>query len=378
MVQDADQVSARSAEALDLMVTHLFDAVRYSNQMSSLDGEVQKMEKQSESRLEALDEVVKELGATLERLSQTVEADYASQLQHQVMEFVDAAVDQAKARERDASARDLSEVDAKAELEKTKAVKSMESYLIASPLPLVDRVLTVKLKDSGYSAEVRYACKGEVGYTFSLSTQNSKFFHSGFTFAQMGRRPMLPVELQRTWIKKEPSPRYERLDRYVLVSAEASERHIIAEFQNEETGAKVRIASASADGESIPSVEYTEEDRTTNVTTDTGLNRFLDSKDLSSSIGILKAELLSLERSKAALKELTVGGDDLMESLDFASFLRTVLKLMGREFRAVVQSIGSKSLKTKGGELSLSSINERVSLLGQNSAIVRETLGLKP
>ena len=367
----------KTADELEQLVTRLFDAVRYSDQMEELEEQADEMEKQSAARIAALNGVMKEFDASLEGLSQKVDSEYASQLRNQIIEFVDAAVEQAKAREKDSSAKDLSELDARAEIQKTKALKSLESYLASSPIPLMDVVLQVSLKENGYNAEAVYSCKGEISYRFSLSTQNSKFFHSGFTFAEMGRKILLPVELQRTWIRKEPSPRFEKLERYVLASAEASDRHIVAEFLNQETGARVRLANASTDGEGIPSVEYLDEGSSVNITTDTGLSRFLDLKAISIAMKNLQTELLSLERNKAALTELTTEGDDTLETLDVGGFLKSVLKLMGPQFRTLVQSMGSRGVKTKTGELSLNVIKERTALLGQSSAIAKDSLGLR-
>jgi len=139
----------------------------------------------------------------------------------------------------------------------------------------------------------------------------------------------------------------------------------------------VRLANASTDGEGIPSVEYLDEGSSVNITTDTGLSRFLDLKAISIAMKNLQTELLSLERNKAALTELTTEGDDTLETLDVGGFLKSVLKLMGPQFRTLVQSMGSRGVKTKTGELSLNVIKERTALLGQSSAIAKDSLGLR-
>ncbi len=374
-VSPADDTKA--ADSLEVLVTQLFDAVRYSEEVVALEEQKKKLEKESNERLARLDGFHREISVPLERLKERDDADYVDRLSTQVKEFVGAAVEQAKSRASEEDAKELSEVASRMTSEKTKALKSLESYLVSSPIPLMERTLTVRLGDSGYEAEVHYSCKGNISYRFTLATQNSRFFHRGFRFSAQGKRINLPVGLQRTWIRKEPTPHYEKLERFSLTSAEVSERHIIAEFFNEETQAKVRMAGAGPDGEGIPSIEYSENGKVTNVTNDTGLNKYIDSMAMAEAIRDLRSELLSLEKNKAALKELTLDGEDVLEGLEFLRLLKAVFGVMGSTYKSLVQNMAARPLKTRNGVLTLSQIRERLALLGPSSVIARDGLAMR-
>ncbi len=364
-------------DTLEQMVTHLFDAVRYSEQVGRLKADAKSTSESSEARISKLNGLEAEISASVSLLSDEEDADYVRQLSVQVTEFVNAAVEQARLKANEATQKQLREIEERSLSERTKVAKSLESYFVATPLPLMDMVVTVKTGESGYEAQAEYACKGGISYTFSLATQNSKFFHQGFRLAALGKKLNLPVELQRTWLKKEPTPRYEKLERYTLKEAEVSQGHTIVGFANDETGATVRLSSAGVGGEGLPTIEYTEDGKVTNITTDTGLNKFVDSKEMSSAIRQLRSEILSLEKNKVALTDLSSNGDQVLESLDCTGLLRAVLGVMGPTYKRLVQSMAAKPMKTSNGEISLSTIRERIALLGPSSSIARDGLSLR-
>jgi len=376
MASPSTEVDRNPIDSLELVITHLFDAVRYSEESELLQEKAKEVSKEAGEHVSKLQGFVRDVKASLDKLSEEIEEEYARQLAVQVSEFANAAVGQAEARARSDLARKLSDLEARIETERAKAAKSLESYLVASPLPLIEMVLTLKRGESGYVADASYSCKGDIKYKFSLATQNSKFFHSGFTFAPLGKKISIPVALEKTWIRKEASPRYERLERYTLVWAEVTGSHMIADFEDLETQAKVRLVSSAPEGQGNATVEYTEGNRTINVTSDASLNKWLDSKAVADALLGLRAELLSLEQSKAALVELTAGGDDTLKSLNCEYLLSAVLNVMAPSYRAVIRSLAAKPAATKKGEVTMAMLKERMALLGQSSVLVKEALAL--
>jgi hypothetical protein len=368
---------SKSIDSLEQTVTHLFDAVRYSEQVAALKIEAKLAAELSKARISKLEGVEAEVSGAVNRLSEQEKSEYVNQMATQIKEFVKAAVEQARTKALDEAQLELAEIESQDTSVRTKLAKSLESYFVSNPLPLMDLQVDVKMGESGYDAQAKYTCKGGVSYRFSLATQNSKFFHRGFRLAALGRKLNLPVELQRNWLKKEPAPRYEKLERYDLREAEVTDRHIIVEFFNEESKASVRISSAGAEGEGLPTIEYTEDGTVTNITTDTGLNKFVDSKEMTASIRQLRSEILSLEKNKVALSDLNSKGEEVLESLNCTGLLGAILKLMGPSYRQIVQSLASKPMKSRNGEMSLSLIKERIALLGPSASIAIEGLGLK-
>lgn len=103
-VSPADDTKA--ADSLEVLVTQLFDAVRYSEEVVALEEQKKKLEKESNERLARLDGFHREISVPLERLKERDDADYVDRLSTQVKEFVGAAVEQAKSRASEEDAKE--------------------------------------------------------------------------------------------------------------------------------------------------------------------------------------------------------------------------------------------------------------------------------
>ena len=364
-------------DSLRQVVTNLFDAVRFSDQLHEAEGKAKSLQDEFDSRSLRLDTFVESVVDSSELLTKQVPEDYAKIMANQVNEFVRAAADQAKAKGGAKTTGEISEVGSEAVSSRTKALKSLEAYLGSNPLPVVDRLVSVKLVDGRYQAQATYNCKGNVVYRFNLGTQSSKMFGFEFKLSKLRRKLNVPVGLSRTWIRKEKTPHYEKLEQYSLKNAEASSQHLIAEFVEEESGTAIRISGASQEGGGFTSVEFIDGAEVVNVTTDAGLNKFLDSAAVTAVVNSIWAELIQVEVSKVALTELTVGGRDILESMDCESLLKTVLKIMGQTYKGILERSPENQFEGTEVEVSLSFIRERLSLLGESaSQLVQRTLAI--
>jgi hypothetical protein len=365
-------------DSLRQVVTNLFDAVRFSDQLHEAEAKAKSLQDEFNSRSLRLDTFVKSAVDSSEVLTKQVPEDYAKIMTNQVNEFVRAAADQAKAKGSAEVAGRISEVRSEAVSSRTKTLKSLEAYLGSNPLPVVDRLVTVKLVDGGYQAQATYSCKGNVVFRFNLGTQSSKMFGSEFKLSRLRKKLNVPVGLGKTWIRKEQSPRYEKLEQYSLKSAEASSQHLIAEFFEEESRTAIRISGTGQEGGGFTSVEFIDGAEVVNVTTDAGLNKFLDSAAVTAVVNSIWAELIQVEASRVALTELTVGGRDVLERMECESLLRAVLRIMGPTYKGILERPAEKQLKGSEVEVSLSFVRERLSLLGESaSQQVRRALAIE-
>ncbi len=355
-------------DSLRQVVTNLFDAVRFSDQLHEAEAKAKSLRNEFDSKSLRLDTFVKSVVNSSEVLTKQVPEDYAKIMANQVNEFVRAAADQAKAKGSAKATGEISEVGSEAVSSRTKTLKSLEAYLGSNPLLVVDRLVTVKLVDGGYQAQATYSCKGNVVYRFNLGTQSSKMFGSEFKLSKLRKKLNVPVGLGKTWIRKEQSPRYEKLEQYSLKSAEASSQHFIAEFFEEESRTAIRISRAGQEGGGFTSVEFIDGAEVVNVTTDAGLNKFLDSAAVTAVVNSIWAELIQVEASRVALTELTVSGRDILERMECESLLRTVLRIMGPTYKAILERPAEKQLKDSEVEVSLSFVRERLSLLGESAS----------
>ncbi|MGP8125006.1 MAG: hypothetical protein ACLQEQ_03940 [Nitrososphaerales archaeon] len=355
-------------DSLKQVVTNLFDAVRSSDQQHEAEARAKSLKDEFASTSLRLDTFAKSVADSTGVLAEQVPEDYARVMANQVNEFVRAAADQAKAKGSSEVAREMSEAGSEAASSRTKALKSLEAYLGSNPLPVVDRLVTVKLVDGGYQAHATYTCKGNVTYRFNLGTQSSKLLGSEFKLSRVKRKLNIPVGLGKTWIRKEQVPRYEKLEQYSLKSAEASSRHLIAEFFDEEARTAVRMSAAGQEGGGFTSVEFIDGTEVVNVTTDAGLNKFLDSTAVTAIMNSIWAELIQVEASRVALTEVTTGGRDILEKMECESLLRTVLTVMGPIYKGILDGSTERQPEGNEAEMSLSFVRERLSLLGESAS----------
>jgi hypothetical protein len=193
-------------------------------------------------------------------------------------------------------------------------------------------------------------------------------FGSEFRLARLRKKLNVPVGLGKTWIRKEQRPRYEKLERYSLSSAEASSQHITAEFFEEEMRTAIRISGASQEGGGFISVEFIDGAEVVNVTTDAGLSKFLDSAAVAAVMKSIWAELIQVEASRVVLTELMVGGHDILERMECESLLRTVLRVMGPTYKGILERPAEKQPEDSEAEVSLPFVRERLSLLGESAS----------
>lgn len=367
----------RNRESLRRTVTNLFDAVRFSQDMRLWEARAEQVSKAAEEEIGKLQEFMKRSTEGATRLSDSIGQLYAKELADQVSEFVRAAGERACARAESESSLKLSEINEEVKSQKTKTLKNLESYFGDQPLPLVESVVWVKLEHTGYRAEASYSCKGDIGYAFTLGTQNSRFFRA-YRLADAGKRLEIPVALSKSWLKKDPTPRYERLDRYALTSAELSGQHLIAEFNEDGTQNRIRVSGSSAGDDGFTTVEFMEGHSTINVTSDAGLNRFIDTAALKEAVNQIRADLVLLEKNKVALTELTSSGRNLLETLDCADLLMRVLDLMGPTYRGLIErGAPAPSKAARASELTAPYIRERLVRLGSVAPMVEAALALK-
>ncbi len=344
--------------------TELIDAVRYSQSL------VESIEKQNgakrdmERQLDAIEELQTGISALFH--ASKLDSEYIEPLAKTVNDFVSAAVQQSRARVNERLKKTIEEFSAEVNSLKVKAVKSLESFLAVTPLPILDEEIGLNLSEGSYATYANYKSPGDIEYQFLLNTANSKLFKSELAVATIWKGTRIPVRTGKGWLKKEPVPDYEKLDNYVLSEARASGNHLSAVFTNHETSASATVVFSRSNKDSFVTVEYSEKTGKIDVTGEPSLNRYLDLSTLKQTMGRLLDAIIQLDRDKLRLVRLESAGEDILETLACFDFMQAVVGVF----------VQSKDMLQAMRELDPRMTTDRLMLLGQKGEAFSSQLGL--
>jgi hypothetical protein len=320
--------------------------------------------------------MVEELSNILTRMK-TGSTEALVQLSGQLMEFLGAAKEQAEEKLRTSAKEQVVEQRARASSERDKALKSLEAYLASDPLPVVENVIQVSLREGIYEAQARYECEGGIKYDFALAAQNSRLFHQEMSLSQLGYELKIPVRYSRALLKKGRVPGFERLDQYILVNAETSDGRIHTSFQKPGNGASLKVVTSGPKQDDFLGIEYHDQSETVNVMNDPALAARVDLAGIRKAMGELVDGLKDVARKKVALSGLSLDGRDSLRDPDYQKILQLVLGLLGPSYREVLKKASKKAEPAGDEGVSTSFIQERLKVLGELSRTVSEALGLQ-
>jgi hypothetical protein len=371
-----------TTESLKHVLTSLVDAVRYSEHATEIDQKAIDADEAGKANINKLDEFVKETGKSLKKLLNGMDHDYSLDTSKQISTFVSNAAEQGKVRIADAVNKKIADLRILAESERTKAKNSLEAFIAASPMPLFDKVVTVSLAEGGYEAKAKYNCEGSIEYEFWLEAKNNKLFRQPFTFTSTRKELRIPVALGKGWMKKDPVPTLERLDKYVLTSAEVSPGTFLANFTSPDTGATIKTVYSKRNEDAFVALEYSDKTGRIDVTSDPNLHRHLDTVGLKAALEELLSGLNELEKHKLKLTRLVSDEEDILAQTDYADFMMKVLNIVSPRVKdiLVLDATGTPTdgaQQRLGPDLDLNMIKERLRLLGGRARPAAELLGIQ-
>lgn len=367
----------QAAASLKQTVTHLFDAVRFADHAKELEESARSVEGDLETALSKLEAQTEELSNFLASMKVEQES-VLRELSHQLEGFLGTAKEQAKNKLQKRAKERLEDYGKSASSEKDKALKSLEAYFASDPLPIIENVVQVRLKEGVYEARSRCECEGGMRYDFRLAAQNSRVFHQPIILSQLGYDLRIPVRFSRALLSKTRVPGFERLDQYVLADAETSGGRLRANFEKAGNGAKMKVVTSGNQEDGFVGLEYNDQIQAVNVMNDPSLGAFVDVEAVKKAAGELVSELADLSKKKVALLRLSTNGEQTLDDLGCRQVLEKVLGVMGPTYKALVKRVAAGlPADDTGEELSLEFVKDRIKVLGMDlSKSVSQSLGL--
>jgi hypothetical protein len=350
----------------NLLLTELVDAVRYSQNYERLLKEQTELKTHADKQLQMLDDVAPRISLAFDGLD--LDPKEAEGLARKINEFAALAVQQTRDRIKSRLQSELDDSAARLKSEDSKAKKSLESFLAAQPLSVIDEEFSLELANGSYTTLAEYKCAGEIEYEFLLNAAGSPMFRSELTFARVQKGVKLPARLGKAWLKREPVPDFERLDGYGMIKARASKNHLTAVFQNHETSSVVTLVYSRSADESFLTIEYADEKGKVDVTAEAGLSKYLDLPPMKTSTGRILDAIVDLKKEKLQLNKLDSEGKDILATLDCLGFMQHVAVVISQSKESM------EALRTIDPKMAI----ERLKLLGPGAAKMMEILGFVP
>jgi hypothetical protein len=346
----------------------LVDAMKFAQRFSQVSSKVIEIEQQGRSRAEALEQLSRDIEHLVSNTKEVIGEDNATDLSKQILSFTSLAIEQAKKRVVEQSANQHKELLSSEESEKTKTFKTIEAFLESSPFQIHDRNITLRFTEGAYDAKCAYRCQENIQYEFTLDCKKSFDFKKEFKLSDYKGEIRIPVNLGKSWIKKQPVPGYERLDNFVLSSAESSEANLIANFIHPQKESAIKIIYSKRESRSSLMVEYNELNHKVVVTSEPSLNKSLNGDELSALMEQLWLSLQDLENYKSGLLSLTQSEQNIFQTNGYLDFFATSWKVIAPRV--------STYLKRKDPELDEKFVRDKISTLGENGAPILSFLDL--
>jgi hypothetical protein len=372
-----EELRMEAAASLKQTLTHLFDAVRFAEHAKQLEESARTTEGELEtalSKLEARTEEITNLLASMKEESESVLKGFSKQLEG----FLTTAKEQAKSKLQKKATQELEDYRSIAASEKDKALKSLEAYFASDPLPIIENIIQVRLSEGIYEARSRCECEGGIKYEFRLAAQNSKLFHQPLSLSELGYEIKVPVRFSRALLSKSRVPGFERLDQYVLASAESSGGRLRGGFEKSGTGSKMKVITSGNQDDGFVGLEYSDQIQTVNVMNDPSLVAYVDLEAMKKAAAEIVTELAELSKKKMALLRFSLNDEASLDNLNYREILQKVLDVMGPTYRELVKKIAvARPAANSNGDLNLGFIQERLKALGgELSKSVSLSLGL--
>ena len=368
----------QATPSLKQTITHLFDAVKYSDHATELEESARSIEGDLETALNKLEAQTEEMSNLLAAMKVERE-DALKELSRQVDGFLATAKEQAKGKLQKGARHQLEDYRKAILSEKDKALKSLEAYFAAEPIPVLENVIQVRLDEGIYEARSSYECEGGIKYEFRLAAHNSQIFHEPLSLSRLGYELKVPVRFSRALLSKSRTPGFERLDQYVLSDAETSGGRLRANFDKAGNGAKLKVVTSGNQEDGFVSLEYTDQLQAVNVMNDPSLVAHVEINPIKQAAAAIVSELNELSKKKVALLRMSIDGEGTLNEVNCREVLQRVLAVMGESYRDLIRTMVSSGSAAKGEDMDLDFIRGRLKVLGGDlSKSVSQTLGLTP
>lgn len=371
--------SRQTSRSIRQSFSSLIDAMRTADRKEELDQKIKEIQASAKKSMDSLDSLNQRIDSLIKGLNETVDQDNLNELSVQITGFSQLAIEQTKAKVTAKANSKLQESRTSLDSEVTKTLKSIEAFIATTPFQILEKSINVKLLDGAYETKGTYRCAEGLAYEFKFDSKKSRVFSKEVRLSTFDKDYRIPISLGKTWLRKDQVPDYERIDQYVLESAESSESNLIVLFKHFEKDARLKVIYSKHDSHSSLSVEYSDPQRTVDITGTPSLNRFLESDTLENTMERLWLAIIDLQNYKAGLTKLNFEDQNILETLDCLPFFAKSWSTISPR---IIQEINNTASAQNAAVPSVDFLTqkyviEKIGLLGPKADVLLESLGLQ-
>lgn len=335
----ANQPSSNYGHITQGILSNLFDAIAYSRRSADKRDDSEKIQKELAVKLSRSDELLQSITRIIKQFYDEIGLDILKDNLDSITSFSTVSLEQVKSKMTKSFSTKIKELEEEIGSNKTLSVKALEAFVSGNYLPVRESSIMLKSVEGGYDARAKYISDGDIEYDFSLDAKNIDIFRDTLLFSSLIKAYRIPVGTAGTWISKEPAIDYEKVDRYAMTSAELTGDNLICNFGDDSKQSNFKFILSKGNNSPSISVYYSDPGKQVDITSQPALNKNLDSDALSENLAILMKSMKALESHKQRLLKLSVGDDDILSSVNYLKFMKSIINIAGPDFKAVFLKI---------------------------------------
>ena len=112
--------------------------------------------------------------------------------------------------------REINEFEKKVEENDEENRRTLESFFIQDPLPIINKQYTIKSTKDGYSAKVQIDYDGNISSLFDIASSEISFWKRHIKARDFIKGLEIPARMKKPFLKKELVPDFITMDDYIL------------------------------------------------------------------------------------------------------------------------------------------------------------------
>jgi hypothetical protein len=336
----------------------------------SLKLESERVSSEGLSYIHECSELEKDLSRTISRHMDKFSPAHFTVVQKEVMEHAKHTINKVNEKLRAESEANLLELGRKMESEKNNCMKGIMEFLSLRLLKENDSNIILELSGDSYEAKAIYYVESGIEYSFKIDPSKQQLFERPLRFSSLEKGVRIPIHETVHDIEKGTDGGFEKIDRYILTKATIAGGRFLAIFNNPEGNSGVTFSMPRGDMPDYVSIEFFDGKNTIDITGSDGLSKKMDIERIQEPLDRIYGTMMELECDRVEITGLKMGGQDIIESKNFSSFILKLFELKSAEIREALNS-----MRNTGGSYSRIEIESMISKCGDSADKLRKIIG---
>ncbi len=269
-------------------------------------------------------------------------------------EFLKKFIEDGKAKYSDEIFQEIAEFEKKVKEADEENRKTLESFFMQDPLPIINKRYIIKATEDSYASLVHVDCEGNISCLFEIASSEIPFWDGHVKAYDFLRGVEVPARMKKPFLKKELVPDIVKLDDYLLNDLVLSGKELEVVFSKRLDASAERFRLKMDFREEFSAEVYHAEENgvETNIQAVSELKAALSIHRLHELGDKIAEKTNMLYQKRRRLKTLHLGGRDVFEENLIFGLMQKVAEI----FAAAVAEIKKRSPSEE--ELSLKAEDE--------------------